>query len=122
MQRAADKDQPLDQVECLALATVEELDILLERKTAPRRSLERLRFALTVVGAVSVIALLALIATRIASRNEKRRRRVHHFPDVWVGTRLGAPYGGGRVTARSFRANGGAERAGSGPPANGGAG
>jgi uncharacterized membrane protein YgcG len=122
VERAAAQSEPADQVETLVGVVVDDLEAMLERKADPQRSLRRLRLALSIVGGLSAIALVALIATRIHARNERRRRRVHFLPAVHVGMRLGAPYGGGRVTARSFRAGDGGPDAGSGRPANGGAG
>jgi hypothetical protein len=37
---------------------------------------------------------------------EARSRERYVFPKVHVGTRLGAPYGGGKVRVRSFAAKG----------------
>lgn len=122
MDAALSKTLPVDQVEGLVFGVADQLDAALARKTAPERSLDRLRFALIVVGGISVISLLALIGARFAGRSERHRRRIHRFPEVAVGTRLGAPFGGGRVIARRFRGNGAGPRAGSGPAASGGAG
>lgn len=67
--------------------------------------------ARTVVLAIGLIAAVGLGALLVAAglkRAEARSRERYVFPKVHVGTRLGAPYGGGKIRARSF---GGKDRA-----------
>jgi uncharacterized membrane protein YgcG len=103
MESAADRVQHLDR---MTNGIVNEFEACLERLEAPASRAERLRFGLIVVGVIAGIALVALVATRWWSQAEAHAGRAYRFPSVLVGQRLGAPYGGGRVSSRQFRETG----------------
>ena len=55
------------------------------------------------VGLLAAIFLSAMLGWAWVKRNASRAREKLIFPEVSVGRRLGAPYGGGRITTRRFR-------------------
>lgn len=56
------------------------------------------RFALVSAGVLAALALVAGVLGLLSRRRDVRAERRFHFPDIQVGLRFGAPYGGG-VTA-----------------------
>jgi hypothetical protein len=82
---------------------VGEFEAALGRVEAPGGRAATLRFALVLVGLIAGLGLVALLAVRWFAAAGRRAGRSHRFPEVEVGRRLGAPYGGGRVIAGSFR-------------------
>ncbi len=121
VKEAQAKAPRLEQVETLACGIADELEAALTQGQESSFTGERLRFVLIVVGGICVISLLALVGSRVISRSDKQRRRVHRLPDVTVGIRLGAPFGGGRVIARAYRGNRGTARGTTDPASAGGA-
>lgn len=103
-------DDPVELADRLSAGWVGALADLLDRRQAGGGATDRLRFALIVVGAACVVGLSALVAARVVARADARQRLVHRLPEVRVEVRLGAPYGGGRVSSRSFRGGGPGKR------------
>ena len=56
-----------------------------------------------VIGLLAAILLAAMLGWAWVRRHASRARERMVFPEVSIGRRLGAPYGGGKVTARRFR-------------------
>lgn len=66
-----------------------------ERKSAPPKSGRSLRLALATIGALSLLALGAMVVGWMMGKSEKKQGRVLKFPETDTPERLGAPYGGG---------------------------
>lgn len=60
------------------------------------------RMVVLTIGLVSVAGLVALLVVAGLKRAEARSLERYVFPKISVGMRLGAPYGGGKVSSRSF--------------------
>lgn len=93
-----DKMEFLDR---LTATMVRELDVLLfveEESSATGRFIG----VTLILGAL--IGLLGYLGHRFVSRSEIRSDEQFYFPEVEVGARLGAPYGGARVNTLSFQA------------------
>jgi hypothetical protein len=54
------------------------------------------------IGLISVAGLVSLLVVAGLRRAEARSLERYVFPKIAVGGRLGAPYGGGKVSSRSF--------------------
>lgn len=72
-----------------------------ERAARPEGSTKG-RMALLATGVIAMAGLVALLVVAGLKRAEARSLERYVFPKVTVGTRLGAPYGGGKVSSRSF--------------------
>lgn len=60
------------------------------------------RMVILAIGVLAVAGLVALLVVAGLKRAEARSLERYVFPKINVGTRLGAPYGGGKVSSRSF--------------------
>lgn len=60
------------------------------------------RMIVLAIGLISVAGLVALLVVAGLKRAEARSLERYVFPRISVGMRLGAPYGGGKVSSRSF--------------------
>lgn len=89
-------------VERLARDLATELEAYFQRGQAEQPKGRVLRLVLLLVGAACGAALLGLLFNKLMDRAEAKRKKVFHFPDVVVGMRLGAPYGGGKISSGSF--------------------
>lgn len=63
------------------------------------------RFAAVLLGLGVVIVLAGVFVGRRLRFAEERARERFYFPEVMVGTRLGAPFGGGRQSVVDFSRN-----------------
>lgn len=54
------------------------------------------------LGTIAVLTLLGALVWRSFARADARSSKIYCFPDVRVGRRLGAPYGGGWVSEKTF--------------------
>jgi hypothetical protein len=61
-----------------------------------------LRMMAIFAGSVALLGLLGMLFWRLFTRADTRAAKVYYFPDVKTGRRLGAPYGGGWTSERSF--------------------
>lgn len=68
----------------------------------PAQKTAETRFVLFVVAAVIAAALAGLLISRLTKRSDASSARRHYLPDVMVGMRLGAPYGGGLTSSRNY--------------------
>ncbi len=75
--------------------------LLDERANAPTGN-TRLRMVVLAIGLLAGIGLLALLVAAGLKRAESKSRERYVFPKVGVGMRLGAPYGGGKISSRNF--------------------
>ena len=54
------------------------------------------------LGIITTFGLVGLVMCRLLSPLDDKARRVYYFPEVKPGRRLGAPYGGGKISERTF--------------------
>lgn len=76
--------------------------VLQSRQQAPERK-DGMRTAVLAVGLLALAALLGMITVMLIRRADSRASRRFFFPQVHVGRRLGAPYGGGTISSKNFR-------------------
>ncbi|NNM29375.1 MAG: hypothetical protein HKO57_07635 [Akkermansiaceae bacterium] len=82
----------------------EDLDALLSARREGLRDVSTWKFILAVLVVGAVLAGLGVLGHRFISNADLRARQRFYLPDVMVGSRLGAPCGGGRVSESSFPA------------------
>lgn len=100
-------DESLDSaafLESLVNKLVEEFSAYFERREAPVSATRNLRMIFLITGALCLLGLAAMAVGLFVRNSDRKKKRVFHFPEVDVPERLGAPYGGGSVTSRRFRA------------------
>jgi hypothetical protein len=88
--------------EALATGMAGRISALLDQRAAAPAGTSRSRMVVLAIGLLALTGLLALLVVAGLKRAEARARERFIFPKVAVGTRLGAPYGGGKVSSRSF--------------------
>ena len=99
--RAATTDRAVF-AETLGTGLAVEISNILDQRAAAPASNTRGRMIVLAIGLLAFTGLLALLAVAGLKRAEARARERLVFPKVAVGTRLGAPYGGGKVASRHF--------------------
>jgi hypothetical protein len=72
-----------------------------ERAARPEGGTKGRMIALA-IGLIAVTGLVALLVVAGLKRAEARSLERYVFPKISVGMRLGAPYGGGKISSRSF--------------------
>lgn len=72
-----------------------------ERAARPESSTKS-RMTLLAIGLIAAAGLVALLVVAGLKRAEAKALERFVFPKVSVGTRLGAPYGGGKISSRRF--------------------
>jgi hypothetical protein len=100
-------ENPADQspeayLESLTSTLVAALDDYFTRRKAPGNPGRNLRLGMIGAGILAILALVAMAVIWLMRRSEEETSRVYHFPEVDLPERLGAPAGGGAVTARRF--------------------
>lgn len=75
----------------------------LDKRAAEPEGGTRVRMVVLAIGLIAGTGLVALLVVAGLKRAESRSRERYVFPKVTVAMRLGAPYGGGKVSSRSFR-------------------
>jgi hypothetical protein len=63
---------------------------------------ENLTMIVVFSGFVILIPLIGILVRQLLLASSIRSNEKYYFPDVQVGLRLGAPYGGGWVSEKSF--------------------
>jgi hypothetical protein len=94
-----------DQVEYLdqmVTLLVVELDRVMSAKPAGLAARSTWQFILLVITIGLLLAGLGLVGQRYLRRADQKARERYYLPDVLVGSRLGAPCGGGRVSEAAF--------------------
>jgi len=91
-------------LESLVNKLVEEFSAYFERSEAPVSAVRTLRMILLITGTLCLLGLGAMGAGLLVRNLDRNKGRILHFPEVDMPERLGAPYGGGSVTSRRFRA------------------
>jgi hypothetical protein len=89
-------------IESLVVALGEGFDDFFQRKNAPLPQGRRLRTATAVFGCLAVLGLLALGVRWLVHRADLNESTVRYFPILETPERLGAPFGGGKVSVRRF--------------------
>lgn len=74
----------------------------LDKRAAEPKDNTRLRMIILAIGLLAGTGLVALFVVAGLKRAESKSRERYVFPKVNVGIRLGAPYGGGKISSRSF--------------------
>ena len=101
---ATDTDlAPEAYMEALMGNLVSEFTAYFERRTAPPPAGRSLRLGLLTVGALTLLALVAMAVALLARLPSMAGSRVFRFPAVTQPERLGAPCGGGNVSTRRFK-------------------
>lgn len=72
-----------------------------ERAARPETA-DKGRMILLAIGLFAVAGLVALLVVAGLKRAEARSLERYVFPKISVGIRLGAPYGGGKISSRNF--------------------
>lgn len=92
-------------VEKLMENIIGELNGYFERRAAPPPAGRSLRLGLLIVGALTLLALIAIVVGSLVRLPSMAGVRTYRFPLVDRPERLGAPCGGGNVTVRKFSNN-----------------
>jgi hypothetical protein len=74
----------------------------LDKRAAEPQGGTRVRMVILAIGLIAGTGLAALLVVAGLKRAESKAQERYLFPKVNVGMRLGAPYGGGKVSSRSF--------------------
>ena len=88
--------------ENLATGMASRISARLDERAAAPAGGSRSRMVVLAIGLLALTGLLALLVVAGLKRAEARAGERYLFPKVAVGMRLGAPYGGGKVSSRSF--------------------
>jgi len=75
---------------------------LLDERAAKPEGGSRARTVVLAIGLLAATGLGALLVSAFLKRADARSRERHLFPKIHVAQRLGAPFGGGKISARSF--------------------
>ncbi len=89
--------------EVLGIGFAEGVSALFDEHDAIPEAATRSRMIALAVGLIAATGLIALLVVAGLKRAEARAQERYVFPKVSVGIRLGAPYGGGKVSSRTFR-------------------
>lgn len=89
--------------EALGRGLADEVGALLQARRDAPEPRTKVRTMVLGVGLLAGCGLAAMVAVTLLRRADSKAARRFHFPQVHVGQRLGAPYGGGRISSRSFR-------------------
>jgi hypothetical protein len=90
--------------ETLSVGMARAVSTVLDERAARPEGDGKARMIVLAIGLIAAVGLGALLVVAGLKRAEARSQERYVFPKVHVGTRLGAPYGGGKISARSFGA------------------
>lgn len=79
-----------------------ELDAYFKVEPVKWNDSSNLRLMSLFAGAVVALGLLGMIFWRVFARADSRSGREYYFPDIKTGRRLGAPFGGGWTSSKTF--------------------
>lgn len=88
--------------ETLGTGVAREIGTLLDQRAASSAGPGRSRMVLLSIGLIAALGLVALLVAAALKRVEAKAKERYVFPKVGVGLRLGAPYGGGKISTREF--------------------
>ncbi|HEY1123156.1 MAG TPA: TPM domain-containing protein [Haloferula sp.] len=91
-----------DYAERLALGLTSGISKALDERAAAPEGSTKSRLVLLAVGFGAAAGLISLLVVAGLKRAEAKALERFVFPKANVGTRLGAPFGGGKVSSRSF--------------------
>ncbi|GEM_PF-1261685 len=94
----------VDYLDGMTRILTERLGAVLDESGTERQLWSNYTLAAVLVGAGAMVVLLGLWANRRLRAMETKEREKFYFPEVLVGIRLGAPFGGGRVSEVDFSA------------------
>ena len=57
------------------------------------------------LGAIAVLGSVGMLGWKLLTRADTKSSKAHYFPDVKIEPRLGAPFGGGWVSEKTFVAS-----------------
>lgn len=93
-----------ESVEALLGTLAGALDAVFVDRAAPPDPKRLVKTLVLGTGLLATVLLIGLLVGAMLRRGDRRRDEQLVFPEVTVGMRLGAPYGGGRVSLRNFGA------------------
>ena len=93
-----------DGAEALVNALAESIDRRFVRASLPPDPSRMLKLFAVGTGLLAAMLLVGMLVAALMRRGERPRDAGRYFPKVTVGMRLGAPCGGGKVSARTFGA------------------
>lgn len=91
-----------DYAERLAIGLTSGISKVLDERAAAPEGSTKSRLVLLAVGFGAAAGLVSLLVVAGLKRAEAKALERFIFPKATVGTRLGAPFGGGKVSSRSF--------------------
>ena len=86
----------------LATGVAGGVSTVFDERAARPETADKGRMILLAIGLFAVAGLVALLVVAGLKRAEARSLERYVFPKISVGIRLGAPYGGGKISSRNF--------------------
>jgi len=99
---AGEQEQGAAYIERMTCELTAELKAFFQRGQLEQPKGRVIRLVMLLVGVICGAVLLGWGCKRLLDISEAKRTMVFHFPEVTVGMRLGAPYGGGKISTRTF--------------------
>lgn len=100
--RYGDKARLHDDLGIWALALEREMGLYLDVKPQGWKDAENLMLIAVFAGFVITIPLVGMLIHRLFLASSNEAGKTYYFPEVHIARRLGAPYGGGWTSERSF--------------------
>jgi len=91
-----------DYAKRLATGVAAGVSAVFDEQAARPEGVPKGRMVVLAIGVIAATGLVALLVVAGLKRAEAKSLQRYVFPKITVGTRLGAPYGGGKVSSRSF--------------------
>jgi hypothetical protein len=101
-ERAGVIEDSRTKIEAVVNGLADEVGKNLAARQAPASHTAQIRTIVFTAGLMVAGILIGLLTLAWLRRSDNRARQRFIFPDVNVGIRLGAPYGGGKISSRSF--------------------
>lgn len=99
---AGEKDR-VEFVDRSSLHLTERMGVLLTETTEEKNSRSTTYLLVGMLGGALLLGAIVFVFYRRFRRVEKKAREQFYFPDIRVGTRLGAPFGGGRSSVVTYQ-------------------
>ena len=100
--RHEDEARMHDALAMWALALEREMGLYFDVKPQGWKDAENLMLIAVFTGFVITIPLMGMLIQRLFLASSNEARKTYYFPEVHIARRLGAPYGGGWTSERSF--------------------
>lgn len=94
--------EPIEFISSLIYGIEAEMDRYHELESTSWNDPENLKLMVIFFGVIAAFTLMGMIAWKLLYPVDARSRRVYYFPEVVVERRLGAPYGGGLISEKTF--------------------